>query len=389
MALEYQISIDLLQNELLNARIQNLASAPSAPVTGQIYFNTTTSKYMIYTGAQWEELNQNAAQVDLVTPVNGQNNVQTALDNHESRIDALEVDTHAPLSITGDTTTQETLDLNVSTQQLSVSQATPTTDGAMSAEDKAKLDTIESGADVTDSVNVDAAGAVMNTDTSTAAMQFVVDEDDMSSNSDTKVPTQQSVKAYVDNKTTGALVYQGGYDAATNSPNLDSTPTGIAAGATYTVTVAGTFYSTPVQPGDMLIAEVDNPAVEADWTVVNKNIADIVDATETDKGIIEIATQSETNAGTDDTKAVTPAKLKAFYDAQETASGQSTTIGDGVALTHDITHSLGTGVLVQTYYTATGADVVCDVQRTSATNVRIITNNALLTNEVTVLIKKL
>jgi hypothetical protein len=42
------------------------------------------------------------------------------------------------------------------------------------------------------------AGAVLNTDTSTAAMGFVVDEDAMTSNSATKVPTQQSVKAYVD-----------------------------------------------------------------------------------------------------------------------------------------------------------------------------------------------
>jgi len=60
------------------------------------------------------------------------------------------------------------------------------------------LSGIETSADVTDTTNVDAAGAVMNTDTSTSAMNFVVDEDNMSSNSDTKVPTQQSVKAYVD-----------------------------------------------------------------------------------------------------------------------------------------------------------------------------------------------
>lgn len=57
---------------------------------------------------------------------------------------------------------------------------------------------VEDGADVTDATNVDAAGAVMNADTSTAAMQFVVDEDNMSSDSATKVPTQQSTKAYVD-----------------------------------------------------------------------------------------------------------------------------------------------------------------------------------------------
>ena len=46
--------------------------------------------------------------------------------------------------------------------------------------------------------NVDSAWAVMNTDTTTVSMAFVVDEDDMVSNSVTKVPTQQSVKAYAD-----------------------------------------------------------------------------------------------------------------------------------------------------------------------------------------------
>lgn len=57
---------------------------------------------------------------------------------------------------------------------------------------------VEDGADVTDAANVDAAGAVMNSDTSTAGMSFVIDEDNMATDSATKVPTQQSVKAYVD-----------------------------------------------------------------------------------------------------------------------------------------------------------------------------------------------
>lgn len=47
------------------------------------------------------------------------------------------------------------------------------------------------------------SAVVLETDTSTASMQFVVDEDDMSSDSATKVPTQQSVKAYVDNNAGG------------------------------------------------------------------------------------------------------------------------------------------------------------------------------------------
>jgi len=61
-----------------------------------------------------------------------------------------------------------------------------------------KLDGIEASADVTDATNVNAAGATMNTDTDVSGNSWVLDEDSMSSNDATKVPTQQSVKAYVD-----------------------------------------------------------------------------------------------------------------------------------------------------------------------------------------------
>lgn len=85
---------------------------------------------------------------------------------------------------------------------------------------KDKLDGIEDGADVTDATNVAAAGAVMEGDTTTANMSFVVDEDNMSSNSATKVPTQQSVKAYVDNEVANA---GGGLTEFTEADN-EATP---------------------------------------------------------------------------------------------------------------------------------------------------------------------
>jgi len=72
------------------------------------------------------------------------------------------------------------------------------TTASFTTADESKLDAIEASADVTDATNVDAAGAVMNSDASTSSMSFVVDEDDMISNLATKVPTQQSTKAYVD-----------------------------------------------------------------------------------------------------------------------------------------------------------------------------------------------
>lgn len=56
MAIQFLVGIDLNKNELLNATIQNLASAPSSPVAGQIYHNTTTDITEIYDGAAWQPL---------------------------------------------------------------------------------------------------------------------------------------------------------------------------------------------------------------------------------------------------------------------------------------------------------------------------------------------
>lgn len=57
---------------------------------------------------------------------------------------------------------------------------------------------VEDGADVTDSTSVNAAGATMNTDTSLSGNSYFLDEDTMSSNSPTKVASQQSIKTYID-----------------------------------------------------------------------------------------------------------------------------------------------------------------------------------------------
>lgn len=53
MAIPVVSPINLLKNELQNARIQNLASAPSSPVAGQVYFDTTDDVLKFYDGASW------------------------------------------------------------------------------------------------------------------------------------------------------------------------------------------------------------------------------------------------------------------------------------------------------------------------------------------------
>lgn len=51
--MKYLTNIDMCKNELLNARIQNLAADPSSPAEGQLYFNTVDHTLYVFTGEQW------------------------------------------------------------------------------------------------------------------------------------------------------------------------------------------------------------------------------------------------------------------------------------------------------------------------------------------------
>jgi hypothetical protein len=81
------VHYDFSQNEIQNAKIQNLAADPSTPVAGQVWYNTTTGK-LVYRGA--------AANIDPTARAN-HTGTQTAatISDFSASVQAIRLDQHA------------------------------------------------------------------------------------------------------------------------------------------------------------------------------------------------------------------------------------------------------------------------------------------------------
>ena len=153
--------------------------------------------------------------------------------------------------------------------------------------------------------------------------------------------TDAATKGQLDTAVSSDITLKGAYNANTNSPNLDSSPSAgtILKGDHYVVSVAGTFYSEALQEGDSLISEVDNPSAIGDWIITNSQIVTpIVTANIADEAVTEgklyisnagnngefLSKQSGNNGG------LTWATVPAGYNAPTIGS---TSIGSGATVT--------------------------------------------------------
>ena len=162
-------------------------------------------------------------------------------------------------------------------------------------------------------------------------------------------------EAYVLTQVTGLFDPKGGYDASTNTPDLDVAPSGIKRSDIYVVSAAGNFFGTAVEAGDMLIADQDDPVTVDDWTIINRNIdssafataaqgvladsavqpSDNISTLTNDSGFeanAPLASQTEAETGTENTKTMTAlrvaqaiAALRAYASQAEAEAGANNT----------------------------------------------------------------
>jgi len=333
--------IDLALNQLLQAKLENVASDPpgmNATHKGRVIYNTTDNKAKYWNGTVWLELvdTTNAALTNSRPPT--------------PHVIATNVGLGAEHTISGAAMGQALV-----------------ADSATTARFR-----------VLDHSEIDSSGDYEHHEIDEHIREETIHRqiaDGSISNttlySSTKI---ESLISGLNSLISGALVFIGDYNAATNSPDLDTAPSAtIKAGYTYVVSVGGTFFADEsVQPGDMLISKQNAPTLRTHWSVINKNIPDILDATTEVKGIVELATGAETANGSATKLAVTPIALKEAKVARVLngviAAGTTTTV------VHNATGDLWGPVIAQVYRMTTPFDVVeCEIVHNLGTDSALTT----------------
>lgn len=355
------------KNEAQNMVIGPLASAPSSPVEGQIYYDTTDDTIYVWANGAWLDLGVQGGAGTVVTIVAG-NNIDVDSTDPENPIVSVEALTVADIS-----------DVTASAAELNhVDGVTSGIQGQLDA--KAPL----------------ASPAL--TGNPTAPTQSA-------GNNSTRIATTAYTDGAVATAVTGLLDFKGSTDASSN-PNYPAA----SKGDSYVVSVAGKVGGASgksVEVGDMYIATADNAggteaSVGTSWTILEhnlvgallaaNNLSDVGNAatafgnikqaaSDTATGVVEIATQAETEAKSDTARAVVPADLANFPQRK------TFTIGDNSATQIDVTHSLGTKeVITQVRQASDDAVVECDITNFSTTVVRLNFAVAPATNALKVVV---
>jgi hypothetical protein len=397
-------SLDFSKNQILNVALQNLATAPSSPVVGQIYYNTADARVYFWDNTAWIDMSGDIQDVlggaGLTASTSGNGDVITL----DVNVDNVTIEINAD--------TLRIKDLGVSTAKLADSAVTTVKINA-NAVTFAKLQQL-----ATMTVVGNVTGSTAN-----AAEVSVITDGTLATASNANIPTSTAVKTYVDAQIGALGNLEGAWDASTGAFPVGSSPVvGTKKGDYWYVSVAGTVNGVPFNVGDMLIALVNSASTTtyaANWTSleVNRDQAtttvlglvfiatqtevntgtDAVKAvtpatlagrtaTETRTGIAALATQTQTNTGTDDATIVTPLKLKTNLATYKFAGNIVVTTPGNYTVTHNLN---STDVLVRVSDTSNNEIVICDTVITSANVVTLAVSGSPIAGTYRVVVSSL
>lgn len=393
MAKNFLVDLNLNQNEVQNGVIQNLASDPSNPIKGQVYFNTTTNKFRCFNGTTWDEMGTGGGTVTSVTVENATNgglsvsgspitttgtiNIghSNVLENAQttSGIYPIKIDKNGHITDYGTAFDPSTKQNSLSETQLAavnsgITSAKVTTYDGYASQIAGKQDAIsdlatirsgaEAGATAVQPDDLDdyaplASPALTGTPTAPTA------------NAGTNT-TQIATTAFVTNAIsgiTGAMVFKGtigtGGTAGTALPTSN-----VKVGDTYKIVTAGTYAGQAAKVGDLFIASATTPT----WAYVPSG--DDIDVTQitAGAGLNTTSSDSSTDGGSITTTgtlyltktAVTPGTYQGItvdkYGRVTGASDQGYTTNTGTVTSVGITQ--GTGVTVSGGPVTTSGNII-------------------------------
>tara|TARA_R110002051_G_scaffold109497_5_gene182179 strand:+ start:217 stop:1365 length:1149 start_codon:yes stop_codon:yes gene_type:complete len=380
MALSYLTDINLNKNELQNAVIQTLATAPSSPAEGQIYYDSSVGdkQIYVYNGSAWISVGGDITGVtagtgltDGGTTGNVTLNVIGGTGITANANDIAITNTGVSATSYGSSTAIPVIAINAQGQITSAATA------AISS-------TLTISDDVVGTPNTD--GVTVGTDT----LVFAGTTNEI----DTLVSDNQVKVGIVTNPTltgnvivTGDLAVNGGdINSTASTLNINANSTG--ASGTGTVVIDGSLTVT----GTTTTVNTETINLADNIILLNSNATGTVTA----HAGIEIERGDAANVLFQWNETADDWEFQAYNHAGTPAlttykvpTTFSASIGDGSALAYPVTHNLGSkDVIVQLYDVSSFDTVYADVVRTSTEVVTVTFAVAPISNDIRVLISK-
>ena len=257
--------LNLQQNQLENAVIQNLASDPSSGKAGQIYYNTTDNGYRYYNGTAWVNISADA--IKSIVAGNG-------------------------LTSTG-------------TDTVTISLGTPSASGSGSNTYGSNSVTAESH---THQIKLPDA-----TDSAKGVVQLAADNDTTSTNKAVTPKQLETARKNAEVSITAGNGLTGGgtghsLSVAMGTPStVNQTSTNSTTTTSHTHKLEFAAVNSPATSGNEIsFIDTVSQGVNGGISATKKTVRS---ASTTQTGVVQLATQNEVNTGTDTTKVITPATL--------------------------------------------------------------------------------